>query len=117
MENIFFGEITYSMLVSFTFGVACLLLYAATRKEAKNPYMVMNVLNIIFHIVASFLVLYLLQEINAVLIDNYFPTLKGGSTYNLTLSALIGMFGSVLVAMILEVGKKKFGVKNESNEL
>lgn len=109
MENIVFGHITLSMLVSFLLGILCLFLYCWKTNQASdktNRYMNLTVPNILFHLVASFLVLNILHEISGVVIENFIPALKTDNIYHNTLAALTGMFGSVLVAWVIDKSKK-----------
>lgn len=102
-----FEHITAKVTVAFTLGIASLFLYA-WKSTTENKYMKLTVQNILFHIIASFMVLLGLNEISEVIIDNYIKVLDGSNTYYFTLACLTGMFGSVLVAYILEKGKKIF---------
>lgn len=112
-ENIIIGHITLSMLVAFTLGIACLFVYAwKTSAEqlqgySTKRYMRLTLPNVVFHFVASLLVFWILHEISEIIIQNFIPALNGNSLYHNTLSALTGMFGSVLVAKVFEIARKK----------
>lgn len=119
MENTIIGHITYDMLIAFCFGIASLFLYAWKRKKESNGYtikryMVLSVPNILFHIIASLMVLWVLHEISEVIISNFMPSLNGSGTYHAVLACLTGMFGSVLVARVLELGRKRLNTKDQN---
>ena len=108
LDKIVLGHITQGMIIAFVLGMLTLLTYAWKKrneyksKEGYSRYMVINLPNSLFHVIASFLVLFVLDEISEVLIENYIPVLKTSQFYRLTLAGLTGMFGSVLIAIIFE---------------
>lgn len=112
-EKIIIGHISIGMLVAFVIGIICLFAYAwktstdQSQGYSTKRYMRLTPPNIVFHFVASLLVLLLLHEISEVLIKNFIPALTGNSLYHNTLAAGSGMFGSVLVAKVFEYVRKK----------
>ncbi len=119
MEKIIIAHISQSMLITFFLGLICLFLYCWKTSKENNigyttqPYMRLTWPNVVFHLIASFLVLMLLNEISEILIDNFIPVLKGSEFYHNTLAALTGLFGSRLVAFVLEKARK---IRNEKDE-
>ena len=111
-ELIYLQHIDFGMWLLFILGVAALFAYSwKTSNETKGvrKYLNLSLPNILFHLVASIMVFLTLEETGEYLIKKFLPEFNPSQAYHYTLSALTGMFGSVFVAWILEIGKKLFG--------
>lgn len=120
MEQVIFNHITYEMLLAFMLGIISLFVYAWKTSTdnslgySVNKYMRLTPSNITFHFIASIMVLLGLHELSEALISNFIPALDASKTYHYALSALTGMFGSRLIAWILEKTRKKLNTSDDN---
>lgn len=112
MEEIKFLEhITSGMWVMFLLGFLAIIGYSLKSEDSEEgtkKYFKLTWKNIAFHLVASLMVFIAIEELGSVLISNYIPALNSSVTYYYTMSALSGMFGSYLVAWVIEKAKSIF---------
>lgn len=111
MEIEILQQVTASMWVMFGLGVLVIFLYSLKVEEDASGlkgFFKLTIKNALFHIVASLVVLLLLKEISAVLIEAYIPFLKDSGMYQGTLSFLSGLGGSVLIAWAIQGIKNRF---------
>lgn len=111
MENIIFSHVTGNMLLAFIVGVALIFIYGKWKSEnidLKNGYTVkkytrLTLINVLFQLVAGFLVLFIIHEIAEKVLA--FSGIEGSKGYHLTLSALCGCLGGQFFAFIIEKGR------------
>ena len=108
MEANFLNHISLGMWVMFGLGILSVIMYSWTTIDEHNgvkKYFKLTIKNVLFHIVASFMVFICLEELSEKIIDIWIPILKGSGPYHFSMSGLVGMFGSALVAWIMEKAK------------
>lgn len=117
LEAFIIEPITVGMAIAFLLGNVVLFSWMwKMERDEKSGYTTKRFLrptapNISFHFLSGLLVLLVLHEISDVVIERFFPELDSeNQTYNMTLSGLTGMFGSVLVGYFLEKWAKKRNV-------
>ncbi|NNE30729.1 MAG: hypothetical protein HKN40_00010 [Winogradskyella sp.] len=122
MNSIIFGHITVGMAISFVLSIAGLFLFRAilVKENEDNKgygvgrFMKPTALNVAFHLVTSFLFLFLLHEVSEVVIKRFIPELDSNNTFHNTLSAFSGVFGGYAFAWIFEKGRKRLNTKDEN---
>ena len=114
LEKNIIGHINMEMIISFFLAMIGLFLFRAilVKETKKNGYgagrfMTPTLLNIAFHVVTSFLFLWLLHEISEVLINNFIPKFVGNNTFS-------GVFGGYAFAWVFEKGRKRLNVKDKN---
>jgi MFS superfamily sulfate permease-like transporter len=103
-----FDHIDTAMWILFALGVAALLTYSwktANDSKGLKKYLILSVPNIVFHVIASIIVFLTLEETGEHIIRYFLTDFDPGQPYHYTLSALSGMFGSMFLALIFELGK------------
>ena len=107
----FLKHISLEMWAMFALGIVTVILFSwvtIDQNKGVQRYFKLTVKNVLFHVVASLMVFITVEELSNTLIEAYVPVLKDSGTYHLTLSGLIGMFGSWLVAWVIEKAKMKY---------
>lgn len=110
-DAVLFEHITPIMWVMFVLGLITLFSYCwrvSSNSKGVKKYMTLSMPNVLFHVIASFMVFLTLEETGEYLISKFLTDFEPGKIYHLSLSGLTGMFGSFLVALILELGSKIF---------
>lgn len=107
----FLEHITLGMWVMFVLGILSIVVYSWKTPDSDHgtkKYFKLTIKNLIFHLVSSLMVFIAIEEVSDVIISNFIPILSGDSTYHFVVSGLTGMFGSYLVAWVIEKSKSKF---------
>lgn len=105
MEHNFLDNIDMGMWIMFGLGILSVITFSWKTQDSEKgvrKYFKLTVKNVIFHIIASLMVFLALGEIGDRILETWFPAMSGNGTYNMMLSGLTGMFGSALVALIIE---------------
>jgi len=108
MENNFLEHISFGMWVMYFLGVLTLFGYSWTvSKESKGvkKYYKLTVPNIIFHLTASLMVFFSWEETGEMLIKKLVTDFDFSNGWHFVFSGLTGMFGSFMVAGLLELGR------------
>lgn len=108
MEYNFLDHIDTGMWIMFALGILSIVTFSWKTPDSEKgvkKYFRLTFKNVVFHIIASLMVFLALGEIGGRIIENWFPAMSGNGTYNMMLSGLTGMFGSALVALIIEKSK------------
>ena len=92
-----FAHLTIQNIIGFI--LANFVLYAYWKSSISDK--VITKWGLLFHFGASLLVFLGMDEFSFYVIENYVPFLKGQEFYQFTFSALVGLFGSKVVARLL----------------
>ncbi|WP_044398806.1 hypothetical protein [Lacinutrix sp. Hel_I_90] len=111
-----FTHLKPEIIIAFLLGIAILFLFS-WRQRSNNvsgyslkKYLKPSLPNILFHLVSSFALLFVLHEISEDIIKRLgFNENK----YHLTLACLTGMFGGLFVAWVFEKAAK---IRNKNDD-